>query len=223
MKKTTILKLAIGLCAVLIWVNCGSGDSPSESPTLTVSPTYLTLDENGNGTILIASNTQWTGISSDSWLNFSPSSGSGNVQVSVSAYINNTGVERSAILTFTDQSNKVTAATIIIQKAPVLTVNPSSLNFASAGGSNSFSVESNISWNVSSSDSWCTVSPSYGSGNGNVTVNVAANPDPAARQTTITISGATLSSSITITQDPNIEDPSIGRNDFGNDDNLNNK
>jgi hypothetical protein len=54
-------------------------------------------------------------------------------------------------------------------------------------------------------------------------VNVSANPDPAARQTTITISGASLSSSITITQDPNIEDPSIGRNDFGNDDNLNNK
>jgi hypothetical protein len=54
-------------------------------------------------------------------------------------------------------------------------------------------------------------------------VNVAANPDPAPRQTTITISGATLSSSITITQDPYIEDPSIGRDDFGDDANLNNK
>lgn len=223
MKKTTILKLAIGFCAILILVNCGGGDSPSEPPTLTVSPTNLTLDENGNGTIMITSNTQWTGISSDSWLNFSPSSGSGSVQVSISAPINNTGGERSAILTFTDQTNKVTAATIIVQKAAFLTINPTNMTFESAGGSNSFSIDSNISWTVSSNDSWCTVNPSSGSGNGNVTVNVAANPDPAVRKTRITVSGGPISRTITITQDAYIEDPSIGRNDFGNDDNLNNK
>ena len=225
MKKTTILKLVTGLCAVLTLMNCGGGggdstDSEKVTPTLSVSPSTVTLDGNGKGTLMVTSNTQWTVTCIDPWLSYTPNSGSGSAQVTLSAPVNS---GRSTILTFTDKSNKVTTAVSVIQKAPVLTVNPSSINFASAGGSNSFSVESNISWTVSSSDSWCTVSPSYGSGNGNVTVNVAANPDPAARQTTITISGATLSSSITITQDPNIEDPSIGRDDFGDDDNLNNK
>jgi hypothetical protein len=223
MKKTTILKLAMGLCSVLIWANCGGGDSPSESPTLAVAQTNLTLDENCKGTIMVTSNTQWTVVSSESWLSYYPNCGSGSAQVSVSAPINNTGEERVAILTFTATSNNVTATTFVTQKAAFLTINPTNMTFESAGGSNSFTIDSNISWTVSSSDSWCIVSPSSGSGKGNVTVKVAANPDPAVRKTTITVSGGPISRMITITQDAYIEDPSIGRDDFGDDDNLNNK
>ena len=59
MKRITIQNLCVGLFAVFFLANCG-GDSAGDGPTLSVSPSMITLDENGNGTLTVSSNTQWT-------------------------------------------------------------------------------------------------------------------------------------------------------------------
>lgn len=77
----------------------------------------------------------------------------------------------------------------------VLTVSPDVLSgLSKTGATATFNVRSNVSWVAASSESWCTISPSSGSGSGDtivetaVTVTVSANSGPQ-RTATITVSG----------------------------------
>ena len=172
MKRITIQNLCVGLFAVFFLANCG-GDSAGDGPTLSVSPSMITLDENGNGTLTVSSNTQWTASSADSWLKCSPGSGSGGATVTVTATINNTGDDRTTSLTFTDKSNTKSVSVNVLQKASGSTPEPdsnlnvstSNLNFTNTGGSQTIDISSNISWTITSSQSWCSVSPTSGSNN----------------------------------------------------------
>lgn len=196
MRKLSFFELFLGLCSVFLFACCG-GDSVGEGPTLSVSPNIITLDDNGNGTLTVNSNTQWTVRSSDSWLNCSPGSGSGGTIVTLTASVNNSGANRSTSLTFTDKSNTKSVSVSVTQKAssttsdPQLTISPSSLNFAYAGGTQTINVESNTSWTVSSSQSWCTVSPASGDKNGTFTVTATGNTATSSRTAIVTIKGTT--------------------------------
>lgn len=204
-----ILKLFTGLCTVLFMASCGS-DSAGEGPTLSVSPNMITLDDNGNGTLTVSSNTQWMVRSADSWLNCSPGSGSGGSIVTLSASVNNSGAYRSTSLTFIDKSNTKSVSVSVTQRAsgnqtpdPILTVSPSNLNFSSSGGNNTFNIKSNGSWSVSvpTGDNWCTVSPSSGLNDGVVTVNTSANPNSNSRSTTITVTSGTITQTVSVSQE----------------------
>ena len=72
---------------------------------------------------------------------------------------------------------------------PTLSVSATSLNFAAAGGQQTFTISSNTDWTVNSSDSLITVSPVVGSNNGTVTVTAAENTATTQRTATITVSG----------------------------------
>lgn len=75
-----------------------------------------------------------------------------------------------------------------------LSVSPNTLNIAAANGSTaSFNVTSNINWTVASNQTWLSVNPTNGSGNGTVTLTVEANPT-SARNATVTISGKGVNS-----------------------------
>ena len=83
---------------------------------------------------------------------------------------------------------------------PFLTVSPSSLSFVTAGETKTFAITSNTDWTVTSSDSWCQVSPGSGNNNGNINVTTTANSG-AARNTTITISGTGVADkTVTVSQ-----------------------
>jgi hypothetical protein len=84
--------------------------------------------------------------------------------------------------------------------APFLNVTPSNQNVTSSVGSTSFSVSSNIAWNASSDQSWCTVTAS-GNGNGTITANYSENTLTSQRIATITVSGSGVSNQVvTVTQ-----------------------
>ena len=84
---------------------------------------------------------------------------------------------------------------------PALTVTPSNQNVSAASGNTSFTVTSNIAWNASSNQSWCTVTGS-GNGNGTITANYTENTSTTSRIATITISGPGVSDQVvTVTQD----------------------
>jgi len=94
------------------------------------------------------------------------------------------------------------------EKAPLLVLNtPSSISFTEQGGTQTVSFSANRDWTISSSDSWCRVSPSSGSNtNGDifVTVNCDYNTTYDVRNATLTINAEGLVESIIVTQDTNV-------------------
>ena len=84
---------------------------------------------------------------------------------------------------------------------PSLTVSQNALSATPAAGNNTVNVVTNIAWNASCDQTWCTVSPSSGTNNGTVTVTWAENTATVQRAATITVSGTgVLSQTITLTQ-----------------------
>jgi formylglycine-generating enzyme required for sulfatase activity len=75
------------------------------------------------------------------------------------------------------------------------------LNFTDALGTQNVSVNSNSNWTASSNQSWCTVSPSSGSGNGSLAISGSQNTAITSRTAIITVSGTGgVSQTITVTQ-----------------------
>ena len=174
------------------------------TPLLTVSTTSLTFSSVAEQkTFTIESNTEWE-VTHDalSWLTVTPNKGSGRQPMTVSVIANGL-TQRTANITVrctgiaTAQTVKVTQAAT----TAVLTVSPGTLTFAADRGSQTFRIESNTTWKVSSNHSWLTVSPLEGSITGNVTATAAANTAFTDRTAIITVTGAGVSAkTISVTQ-----------------------
>ena len=169
--------------------------------TLTVSPEALSFPASGGSKqITVTSNGSWTVSDNSTWITVSPSSGKGNgtVTVNVANYTGNT--QRVGTVTITGCNT--TKSVMIIQDPCSLTVSPEALSFAASGGSKQITVTSSSSWTVSDNSTWITVSPSSGTGNGTVTVNVANYTGNTQRVGTVTITGCNTTKSVMIIQNP---------------------
>ena len=80
-----------------------------------------------------------------------------------------------------------------------LTVSPTSQSFGSTAGSQTASISSNTTWTVTDNQSWITVSPTSGSNNATITVNVTQNTG-ASRSGTVTITGGGITRTIAVSQ-----------------------
>lgn len=84
---------------------------------------------------------------------------------------------------------------------PELIVSTGKLVFSKDGETKFFHVKSNTSWEVSSSDTWLTVTPASGeSGTTKVVTTAIRNETPAVRNAILTITAGLLSKQLTITQ-----------------------
>jgi hypothetical protein len=94
----------------------------------------------------------------------------------------------------------------IIERSGIqyLTVSTNILNIgASANSTITFDIISNISWNVSSNQTWLVCNVSGGSNNRTITLTSQANPTAIARSAIITVTfNGVNSKTITVTQDP---------------------
>lgn len=88
----TILVAVFGITLI----SCGDDDAPA--PILEVSPENLQLDDSGEGTLTITSNTKWEVSTTADWLTFSTMSGVGDGQVTVRANGNST-LQRTTVVT----------------------------------------------------------------------------------------------------------------------------
>jgi hypothetical protein len=192
------------------WSAFGTILEAGETPTLSVSPASLSYAAAGSSqTVGITSNVNWTVISNTAWATVSPASGSGNAIVTVTTTAHSGSSARSATVTVrgTGVSNRTVtvsqAATPTPTPVPSLSVSATSLSFAVGGENKSFGItSSDVTWSVSSSASWLTVSPSSGNGDATVTVTATANDETAARTATVTVSGAGVSTrTVNITQE----------------------
>ena len=167
--------------------------------------TSVTFDKKDadSKTFSVESNVSWEVNSDESWCTVSPKSGSNNGTVTVNVTANPSSTERTA--TVTVKGGGITRTVKVTQAGGiVLLVNNSTsttVNFDKKDASSkTFSVESNVSWEVSSDQSWCTVSPKSGSNNGTVTVNVTANTGSTERKATVTVKGGGITRTVTVTQ-----------------------
>ena len=91
------------------------------------------------------------------------------------------------------------------QKAPFLSITGSrTLTFTREGGRQTIAFTCNRDWSVSTSDSWCRVSPSSGTAQDNeitVTLTASQNTSNDSRSGTLSIKAEELSATLTINQD----------------------
>jgi len=180
------------------------------TPVLTVSPTSLTLGSasGSNDKISVLSNVSWTVTDNASWLAVTPSSGSNNGELTVTATSENTSINsRNGIVTVT--GNGITIAVTITQAGanPVLTISPDSILLEyNTGSFGDFSVSSNVDWTVKNSQEWLTVSPISGSNNGNIRATAITENQSTTetRIDTITVVGEGITQLVVVAQSPTV-------------------
>lgn len=166
-----------------------------EDPRLSVTPQTIgqVSNEGGSYTFTISSNVEWSVKSNKEWCHVnSPTEafmGDGNFKITVDK--NPIGSDaRDAILTIKSAAGD---KTIDVQQTagptPVLNIVPSTLGtleYENTGGTQTFTIQSNIEWSVTCSDnSWCHIVTPTSSvmGNGEVKVKVDVNPAEAPERT----------------------------------------
>ena len=132
----------------------------------------------------VSSNTPWTlTLSSGAeWLSVTPASSAAGALISdvtVTAQPNTEAEDRSATLTLKGE-NIATAKVITIKqsRAGKLFVTPMVKDYAAAGGPLTFTIQTNLPWEVHSSEAWISFNRESG------------DPDPAGRTMTITATAA---------------------------------
>lgn len=185
-----------------------------EEEFITIAPAFITTDyQGGEYELQITSNCAWSLSEASqqiSWISVNPISGEGNqtVKVIVDRY-ENTGDEasRQATLIFAGSLTLVPVEITQTDGTEVaVSVNPTSLRFATEGGTQQIDVTCISSWTVSSSVSWLSVSALEGSGNGQITVTAEANELYQPRLGAIAfVSDAGQSTIVTVSQDAAID------------------
>lgn len=86
--------------------------------------------------------------------------------------------------------------------APELLVSTEAISFDKAASTQIMHIKTNTKWNVLSNESWCTVSPATGEGNGTIqlSVSVSQNPSTDGRSAVLTITAGTITKQVTISQ-----------------------
>jgi len=173
--------------------------------TLSVSVNELQLNRNegSSGSIEITSNTSWNAASNQTWLTVSPTSGTGNGTLTFTASANPSTITRTA--TVIVSATGVASQTITVTQAAGeanLSVSSNAVTVANEAGSTTMvDNTSNTTWSNSSDQTWLTVSPASGTGNGALTFTAFANPSTTTRTATVTVSAAGVASqTITVTQ-----------------------
>ena len=163
----------------------------SNGPTLSIAPSNQNVTPlAGNTSFAVTSNSAWTVASNQGWCTVTPS-GSGNGTLTATYTLNNTASSRVANITVSVTGLTPQVVTVT-QAAPTLSVTPSNQSVTPIAGNTSFAVTSNSSWTASSSQGWCTVTPS-GTGDGTITAGYTLNNtgSPRVANITVTVTGLT--------------------------------
>lgn len=167
--------------------------------TITASTTTLAFPNvASSATISIDSEAPWTASTSQSWVELSTTTGSsGSSTLKISVAPNTTLHTRNAnvILSIGGFQRIVIPIT---QDGIYIHAQETNFSYASSGGSQTLHVESNTSWKVSSKPDWITLSQDAGTGNAELEVKAADNPNTTNREGVIHLTQDGLSIDVAI-------------------------
>ena len=142
--------------------------------------------EGGGASILTSGSGNWTATCNAPWVTISPrTSGTAGQSCVYVVAENTTASSRQGIITLADKTHTVS------QAGYVAAISPTTSDFGRSGGNGmiAISVLPGMSWAAESSASWVTVSPSSGSGSGNVSYIVENYGNVTSRSAQLTIAG----------------------------------
>lgn len=106
----------------------------------------------GSEYVVVTANIAWTAVTSEEWLAVIPTSGAdGSIRVTVIAEENDTEYDRTGYVDFSSiESGALLARLKVTQSAvdEVIKVIPSSIRFASTGGTTFITINSNVNWTI---------------------------------------------------------------------------
>lgn len=159
-----------------VLVSCG-GDSDDDAPAteLSVDVAQLTLSADGQSqTFRITSNADWTITGNPSWLTVTPSAGSKNKNIVVTANENTQTAERTCELRIITDDGQAYEVISVKQSAKEgeLAVDVTEINLDGKDNSvGSLRITSNTSWTISGVPDWLTLSSVNGNGTAQVTIS----------------------------------------------------
>lgn len=172
--------------------------------TLSVSVSSLVIDcyENSQAEFSVFSDIAWTVVSDQTWLTVTPSAGENNQTVTLTASVNPTSLQRSAVITVSAEG--LPANTVTVTQSAFISGAVLSSSTISAAGSGAIFVviEANASWTLNTDQDWLNIDPASGNGNDTVVITVSPNPNEGSRAAIVTFT-ATGSDpqTLAITQD----------------------
>lgn len=120
--------------------------------TLTTDKTMINSDMNGDSNVVsVDSNVPWYAETSVDWITVNPSNGDGRMDVSIITDKNPTVEDRTGYVYFKSVETNAILATINVTQGKlveVISINPSSIVFNAEGGTATFTINSNTSWNI---------------------------------------------------------------------------
>ena len=183
---------------------CGAEPVPFSLSLLNVSATTLDVPASAGSasSISVVSNVNWTVTDDQPWLSVTPASGSNTAPLMISYTANTATSARVGTITVTDGTRTQTITVTQAAAALVgsLTVSPPTFNPAAAGGTTQITVTSNVSWTVSESLNWVSLSHTGGSNNGTFFITVTDNSLVSSRTGEVTVTGGGITRTITVTQ-----------------------
>ncbi|PKP41858.1 MAG: hypothetical protein CVT93_06475 [Bacteroidetes bacterium HGW-Bacteroidetes-10] len=176
MKRLSSFFLALFL---LLAVTACKKDPP---PVLNVSsPNIDVQNSQGTGTVSITANAAWVTTLTGTWFSISPSSGSGDAVITITAQNNLTSSDRSASIIITTgqegKPNYLRKLVTVRQSASQLSLDVNSITFEKDAGSKIVKVTANTPWSVSipSESTWLSVNPKTGSSSTDLVFSATAN------------------------------------------------
>ncbi len=203
------ISLLVFLFLLIITSGCNDSDIDSQfTPSSSNRIASFKLDVNtekinvgatfSSQTFTVTSTDDWKATSSDGWISFTTSSGSGNGNVSFTVQENASDQTRTARITVVGVNSNLTRTVTVNQIGMTLTIDTESLEFSYEGGTKTIEVNTEGRFTVNNPVDWVTCEISGKT----VKINAKPNPEVESRETTVSISleNSSLSRSIKISQ-----------------------
>lgn len=198
MKHTRLLPVFFFVWIGSLLISCDKEDEPR----LTLSESELQFDgAEGQITVDLFSNVNWHLSGIPDWCTISPTEGTGNAVLKITATANEDTKARESTLQVTTEN--VARELVIRQQtkeATALTVSTSILHFINQSCERTVDIETDGVWTVSGLPDWCTVDQAEGVGNATLTVYASSNETDREREAKFTVLAGTASEKIMVRQ-----------------------
>lgn len=211
MKRATLLTTSLSLALMTsAFPSCGNSkiDEPNNPAagqvTITVSPSELTAGSEASVLeLMVTADKDWSIAGDADWMLVQPSGGLKNQTTTIKIKLTaNSGLEkRTANVNISAGGTIIKTVPVSQDVAPSATLSAKSLTFGAQASSASVKISSNVAWEITSSESWLTVSPAKGDkGDTEVMVKAIGNNGADARTATLILNYGNDKTELAVTQ-----------------------